>query len=127
DLPAKGADPRATSANWNMDYAWFTRQEAQSTVPAHAAPGKRVAWPSALVSRLVRFHLIDSVNGLRYGQRPLFAPGDVKKAELSSTVESVEGTKVTVRLEGATRAEASKPRERFVETRLVGRATWDTA
>jgi len=127
DLPAKNEDPSATSRNWNMDYAWFTQSEAKALVPSHAEPGKRANWPASQAQRLVRFHLVDSVNGLRYGQKPLFEALDVKKAEIASIVESVDGTRVTVRLEGSTRAESSKPRIRWVETRVAGRAVWDSA
>ncbi|MBS2029148.1 MAG: hypothetical protein JST54_14690 [Deltaproteobacteria bacterium] len=127
DLPAKGEDPSATSQNWNMDFAWFTPSEAKALVPAHPEPGKRVAWPQPQAQRLVRFHFVDSVNGLRYGQKPLFEASDVKKAEIASIVERVDGARVTLRLEGQTRAESNKPRNRWVETRVAGRAVWDSA
>ena len=115
------------SGNWNLDHVWFTKKELRGLVGAKAKVGEKADWPRALVARLARFHLIDSVNGIRYGQRPLYADADVQRAQLTSTVESVEGTFVTLRLEGRTQTHSRKPQDRGCDTELAGSATFDVA
>ncbi|NDB21796.1 MAG: hypothetical protein EB020_13095, partial [Proteobacteria bacterium] len=48
---------------WNLDYAWFTREEAASLVPDPALPGATAEASPELVRRLGRFHLRDFVRG----------------------------------------------------------------
>jgi hypothetical protein len=124
DVPGfvKGTDE--VSGNWNLDYVWYSKDEAKALVPAKPAVGAKLTWPSRLSTRLARFHLIDSVNGLRYTQRPLYDADEVQVAELVSTVESVDDAGVHLRIEGQTRAASVRGPARGVVTRLLGKAVW---
>jgi hypothetical protein len=131
DLPRNGADVEGFWAGaWNEDFAWFTREEAKSMVPASSEPGARHAVPEKLIRRLARCHLIDTVRG----EAHLFPAEAVEKAGLSLTVLRVEGDRVHLKAEGAVRAvqkgdwkvSASEScSERGVDLKLLGRAVWD--
>jgi hypothetical protein len=126
---------------WNQDTAWFKKEEAREFLPPLSGdatslkPGERHAVPKPIVTRLVRAHLIDNVRG----QTTSYDEADVITAELSSVVESVADGRVTIRLEGTTRAakkgtwpvdgfkdmNAPKENERGFESALLGHAEFD--
>ena len=121
DLPRPdGSESKGFWAGaWNSDYAWFTKAEAKSMVPSSREPGARQAAPEKLVRRLATCHLIDNVRG----EVTMFKPEHVKKAELTLVVTGVEGDRVKLRIEGATKVEEAGVRG--VETAIAGAATWD--
>ena len=138
DLPrGEDATPNRQPQAWNIDFAWFKKDEARAFVPAELKIGATCDVPAAIVRRIARFSLVDAVRG----QTPPFADAHVERAEIRSTVEKVHDHAVSLRFEGATRTEHSglwpvdglpngtKPSEqsRGVETRLLGRATFDLA
>src|SRR5262245_29858240 len=96
---------------WNLDFAWFRREEALAFVPGlggarsaspsggfSSAPkvGDRVPLPEAIVRRIARVNLVDDVRG----QTPAFEDSAVEKATLSSEVAGVDGDRLRLRLEG---------------------------
>lgn len=116
---------------WNLDYAWFTRAEAQSLVPAGPV-GATVTAPTAVMERLARFHLRDFVRG-----EPAPWPREaIREATLTSTVASTDGTSIEITLQGQVRLahEFRWVRQgdgsthvhvcRYRPT-LTGRATWN--
>lgn len=119
---------------WNLDYAWFTRDEARSLVPEPRVPGSRRAAPWAVCRRIARFHLRDFVRG-----EPFTWPEDaIRHAELESEIVEVSGDQVRLALRGAVRLawEAHWVRPEDGEERrydsgfdatLEGEATWDEA
>jgi hypothetical protein len=137
DLPraSQAADWRADA--WNMDHAWFQRDEARALLPAELVPGARGEAPVALVQRLARLHFVDNVRG----QTLAFAAEDVGLARLEVEVVALAEGGCELRLEGETRAAAEGvwpvrgfddaqspgPQRRGVSTRLVGRASFDVA
>ena len=120
---------------WNLDFAWFRREEALALLPVDAKPGARIEVPSAITRRLVRLNLVDDVRG----QTPAFADRAIEKAMLSSEVVRVDGNRVDLRLVGEARVVAKgtwpvggfrdmdspKPQERGFDGQLLGRATFD--
>ncbi len=133
-------DPPATPDDrglWNLDFAWFRADELAALVPPDLEPGATHRVPPALVERLVRFHLVDSVRGQTWA----FDARDVERAELLVRAVSRDDGRLEVRLEGRTRAVSRRPwrtyggkprpagtqHERGVVTRLSGAATLDTA
>ena len=74
------------------------------------------------MGRLARFHLLDNVRALNYA---FFPEAAVEKASLTATVVGVEGDRVSLRFEGATRAATPEPQKRGYEPKLLGRATYD--
>lgn len=120
---------------WNLDHAWFRREEAQALVPAAGEVGASAPWPDELVARLARCHLVDSVRG----QVPAFEAGEVERAALTSTVTAVDGPYVELSITGATRtaargewhvngfSDAPAEHERGYEAELLGQATFDRA
>src|SRR5262249_27871993 len=126
-------DPRDWRTRaWNQDQAWFSEAEAAAMVPTDAQPGAAIDVPVRLVERLARLHLVDTVGG----QTPPFNRDAVQQAALRSEVLRVDGSRVHLRLRGATRTfakgswpasdrGANQEQERGVQTELDGRAVWD--
>lgn len=122
---------------WNLDHAWFRRDELATFVPAELRVGATVSVERGLVARLAALHLVDNVRG----QVTVFADADVETAQLESEVVAIDGDRVELLLTGATRAvtrgswavrgfrDRNDPDEqtRGVELALRGRATWDAA
>jgi hypothetical protein len=132
---AQGDDWRLKA--WNLDFAWFRKDEATALVPADDKPGARVEVPAPITRRIVRLYLVDDVRG----QTPAYEDRAIEKAALSSEVASVDGTRVTLRLLGEARVvakgtwpiggfrdmNAPQPQERGFDGRLLGHATFDRA
>lgn len=107
---------------WNLDYAWFKKHEAEALVPEKPEIGARREVPKRLAERLVRFHLVDNVRG----QTPAFEAADVKTARMSTKLASIDGDLWKLEIEGTTATNhEGGPWARGVETKLVGRATWN--
>jgi hypothetical protein len=134
--PEAGAPPDDWRGKaWNQDLAWFKKEEARAFVPDDPKPGARRDVPASLVRRLATLSLVDNVRG----ETDPYKEQHVERAELVATVGAVEGGRVTLRLEGATRCVArgrwsidgyrdmNKPsaQERGFESRLLGSADFD--
>jgi hypothetical protein len=115
---------RARWPDWNLDYAWFRKDEARRFLPSEITAGAEHDVPAELVGRLVRFHLIDNVYGLNY---TFFPKEAVKKAELKVIVETIDGSSVSLSLAGETIADTNVPEVIGFAPKLMGKATWDTA
>ncbi len=119
---------------WNIDYAWFTPEEARQLVPEPATAGSAREWPHAVLRRLALFHLRDFVRG-----EPSAWPEDaLRHADVSSEVLSVEGDRVRLALRGhiALRYEMTwrRPNDGShhssdcgFDATLEGEAVWDRA
>jgi hypothetical protein len=103
---------------WNTDAVWFSAAEARRMVPAGPKVGDKHPLPDALVRRLARIHLIDSV----LGQSWPFHDSAVTRAGLTAEVREVGEAELTLRLTGSTRA---KDGRRGMELELLGRAVYD--
>lgn len=125
DLPREGAKP---DARWNLDYAWFTKEEMKSLAQEGEVPAD-------LVRRVARCHLLDFVRG----QTWLYENKQVEKAALSAKIVREDGDVVELRYEGAVRMSAEgkwpvrgfedmnspKEQKRGYEATLLGRAKFD--
>jgi hypothetical protein len=128
DLPREEGKANPARAGWrefawNQDFAWFTKAEARSFVPAEAKVGKKEDLPGPLLRRIACAHLIDNVRG----QTSPFEESQVKKARMSTEVTAVDGDVVSLRLKGETRTAMEGGREHGLEMRLLGKATFDVA
>jgi hypothetical protein len=142
DLPREGASQASTQEitswrgqSWNNDFAWFTKAEARSFLPANVTAGARQEVPEALTRRLARLHIVDNVRG----QVDSFAEQHVKSAKLEAQVEKVEGDVATLKVSGETHTSAEgvwsiagyrdmnrpSPQKRGIEAKLLGRARYD--
>jgi hypothetical protein len=120
---------------WNLDYAWFTPDEARGLVPASHVLGSRQPAPQSVLRRLARFHLRDFVRG----EPPSWPEEAIRQMELETTVTGISGPRqqlVQLALHGAIRLEWEwrwldryRDEERASETgldlTLTGEATWD--
>lgn len=127
DLPRKDAKK---DARWNLDYAWFTKDEMKSLAAEGPVDEK-------LVRRIARCHLLDYVRG----QTWLYDDKHVEKADLTAKIVREDGDVVELRYEGETRAAAEgkwpvrgfadmdRPtdQKRGFEATLLGRAKFDRA
>lgn len=93
---------------WNLDFAWFRREEVLAFVPGDAKVGARAEVPAATARRLARLYLVDDVRG----QTPAFEDRSIERATLSSEVVRVDRDRIELRLSG--------------EARLVEKGTWPT-
>jgi len=114
---------KARWPDWNLDYAWFRKEEARGFLPAELKKGASHNVPVPLMDRMVRFHLIDNVYGLNY---TFFPKGSVEKSRLTVTVTAIEGTRVSLSMEGETRADTDVPETIGFAPKLMGKASWDT-
>jgi len=105
-------------AEWNLNYASLSREEARALAPTRAAKGERYEVPEGLARRFARDYLRDNV----HGTPPIFTDRGVRKARLSGEVLEVAASgAVAVRLEG----EVLTDEGGFgFEARLAGRAAW---
>lgn len=122
---------------WNRDTLWYSRDEARRFLPEKPEVGAEHDVPDGLIRRLARLNLVDNVRG----QTSEFDKDDVKRAELRATVTAIEGDRVSLRLDGATRCvavgrwsisgfkdmDSPSEQERGVETTLLGYADFDLA
>lgn len=120
---------------WNLDYAWFTRDEARSVVPTSRVPGARQPVPGPIVQRLARFHIRDFARG----EPPAWPKDAVRQAELEATILDVARTDhrlVRLTLTGAIRLswewrwhdryrDEDRQSENGLDVQLYGEATWD--
>jgi hypothetical protein len=119
---------------WNLDYAWFTAEEARALVPEPRAAGSRRNAPWEVVRRLARFHLRDFVRG-----EPAVWPAEaIRRGDLETEVVAADGDRARLALRGAIRLEweARWVRPEDGEERrsdcgfdaaLYGEAVWDGA
>ncbi len=119
---------------WNIDYAWFTRDEAHALIPEPRAVGTRKAAPWSIVRRLARFHLRDFVRG-----EPFAWPEEaIRHGELWSEIIDAAGPMTRLALRGAvcleTEVQWVRPEDgeerRYpsgYDCTLYGEATWDNA
>jgi hypothetical protein len=95
DYPGHLTTPQA-----QPDHMWLKEAEWKALMPAEARPGDRVALPTGLADRLVRWHLNPLIV---YGETNSLGPKEVRAAELKLTVEEVTPKKVRLRLDGFAR------------------------
>jgi len=117
---------------WNLDYAWFTRDEARNLVPEPREVGARRDFPAIIVRRLARFHLRDFVRG----EPVAWPPEALRSGQLTATITAIDGARISLALSGAIHLENdtvwTRP-EDGVERRyptgyrctLQGEAIWD--
>ncbi len=119
---------------WNLDYAWFTREEAEDLVPEPVVPGERREWPAGVVERLALFHLRDFVRG-----EPSAWPEEaLREGRITSEVTGVDGDDVRLCLGGRVRLEytmrwrrpndgTDQHSECGYDASLAGEAVWNRA
>ena len=105
----------------NLDYAWFRKDEARAFLPAEPKQGDQHEVPRALIERLVCFHLIDNVHARNY---TFFPKESIEKAQLTTTVVSVDGDLVSLCFEGETRAVIESKKIGYAP-KLLGRAKYN--
>jgi hypothetical protein len=117
-----------TGIAWNLDFAWFRKEEMAQILPRELSKGASVEWPEALAKRLARFHLVDNVRGQTDG----YEEPAIVEAKIRSQVTKVAKGQVTLRFEGTTRASTTgswpkdpDPGTRGLGTKIIGTATWD--
>ena len=124
DLPEK-CDPSAPcEVKWNQDHIWFSKEEAAGWLGTDPQPGDVHNVAEKLVSRLARFHFIDSVAG----QTARFSARGAAGSQISTEVVGRSGQRVTLEISGLTKGVASEgwwQSANGVVTRLLGRATFD--
>lgn len=135
DLPREFASDDWRTQAWNKDYVWFKKAEARSMLPDSIESGREASVPRALLVRIGRFNLVDTVRGQSFN----FPESALKSAELKTTVTKVEKGVATVRLAGVMKAEQvgkwpiagyrdmndPSDQKRGYDLRLSGEAIWD--
>lgn len=117
---------------FNLDFAWFTRDEARSLVPDDPQPGQTIQVPEPLVRRLARFHILDNARG----ETPAWRPDHVREANMTASIVHSNEDEVELRLEGTVRNEAhgiwairpfqeQAERERGMHAHLLGKAIYN--
>ncbi|MBI2923516.1 MAG: hypothetical protein HYY18_20870 [Planctomycetes bacterium] len=130
DLPREKKMKDWREGAWNLDYAWFRKEEMWKFAPGGAVKGVRHEVPEEIVRRLARCHFVDNVRG----QTEAFPEEAVEEASLTVTVESVKGDRVTVKYEGTVKIEqrgnwavddtGARAQTRGFRGKLLGRGKW---
>jgi len=113
DVALEGDPTGEALSPWNLDYAWFTADEARAWLPANPRPGDVHPVPAVSALRLARFHLVDNVRG----QTLPFAEAEVLQADLEVEVLRQDGARVLIEIRGATDVEGA-------EEWLLGENLW---
>lgn len=128
-------DPKAaTTGRFNLDFVWFSSDEARSWLPEEPAVGDVHRIPGALAARLARFHLVDNARG----QTLPYAAQELREAWFEVEVLAREGERVELALRGETEMVAEGPwlfgrnlwtprgeHPRGIRTQVGGHATFD--
>jgi hypothetical protein len=124
DLPLE-CDPSAPcEVKWNQDHVWFSKGEAKQWLGDDPREGDIHRLPDELVSRLVRFHLVDAVKG----QTSTFSPAAVDESHISTEVLERRGSLVKLKITGSTKGTSPGgwwDSPNGVATRLLGAAMYD--
>lgn len=107
------------ASQWSQDFAWFTKGEARQFLPSRLIKGQKYDIPEALILRLVCCHLVE------YRVSEAFDREHAKRARLTAEVTGFDSKNIVLRFEGETRADANG--QRGIETRLLGKATYERA
>ena len=130
DLPREDGE---IDSRWNVDRVWFTRDEASSLVPENMVIGKSYPIPEHLARRIAKLHFVDTARG----ESPRWRSEDVKQVEIALTPQEITADRVTLRLEGTVRNEASPSMSinpfshqkvdmpRGIELQLIGDLTYN--
>ena len=106
------------------DHLWLTKADWQTLTRAASRTGQQFPMPRPLADRLLRFHLVDNTRG----EPDFWRPGDVRKAELSWTVEEATPASLRLRLDGsallATDADPDRAKRGY-DVRLLGYLHYD--
>lgn len=125
DLPTNCDPNQPCESKWNQDRVWFSKAEARQWLPAEISLNATHQLPEALLSRLARFHLVDTVKG----QSSIFSSRNLENSQISTEVDKIDGDLVSIVISGATTASSSRSGRATlphgVKTRLLGRATYD--
>jgi hypothetical protein len=131
DLPCENRD----TAAWNLDYAWFRKEEARRLLPDVIEEGAICDVPRDLVLRLARLHLVDNVRG----ETDSWKEACIAAAEIAATVDEVKDGRARIRFAGKTRAvavgkwrvngfdPATDDQKRGFDAKILGSGTWDLA
>ncbi len=88
---------------WNRDFAWFRKNEARQFLAETPEKGYRHEVPASLVNRLARFNFTDTVRAFA----DPYPVRCIETAQLTSTVLGIQGSTVSLRLDGAVRISQS--------------------
>lgn len=125
----ESCDPNSdVKANWNQDRVWFSRDEAKQFLPDEVSEiqtGQTVDLPNHLVSRIVRFSIVDTVKG----QTSFYSPNEIANSKIRVSVIDITGNQARLKFEGTTDAQSKSSRGRDfphgIKTQLLGHATYD--
>ncbi len=108
------------------DHLWLTEAEWKALIPAEPKVGERVPVPAAVTERVLRFHLTDNTRG----EPPMWRREDIRRQDLTLTVEAATPAATRLRLDGAallsTGADPEKA-DRGFDVRLLGYVGYDRA
>ena len=125
DLP-ESCDPNdPCEVKWNQDFVWFSKQEARQWLPKQITKGAKHQLPESLTVRLARSHLVDTVKG----QTISFERDEVAGSTILTEVVDINGDLVEIKITGETKSHSNKTNrrqsERGVQTKLLGKATFN--
>jgi hypothetical protein len=107
------------------DHLWLTKTEWESLIVKDAKKGDTMALPKAIARRIAMFHLVDGTRG----EVASWTAKQVRRQEMTLTVEEVDGKRVRMRLDGsvllATDENATKA-DRGYDARLLGYIEFDS-
>ena len=99
--------PLRTSKNkrWNIDYVWFSYEEAQLWIPHNLQIGNVYQIPDLIKNRLFQYHFVDNV----IGQTLPFASSEIQISDLKTKIIDITDDFLFIEIEGYSKAQAQGP------------------
>jgi len=96
--------PSRTSKNkrWNIDYVWFSNEEAQLWIPDNIQIGETYQLPNLIKNRLFRYHFVDNV----IGQTLPFALSEIQISDLKTKIIAITDDFIFIDIKGYSKAKA---------------------
>jgi hypothetical protein len=126
DLPASGNHADIPASRWNQDRTWFSAAEAKGWIPSDLMVGSKQNLPTPLLHRLVKRHLVDTVNG----QTTSFQKNEISPdTKIIVSIEGLDADSVKISFRGNTYAQSNRVSDSTsvhgVWTKVLGHAVFN--
>ena len=125
DLPASGNHADLPASRWNQDRVWFSASEVKGWLPDDLKVGSEYELPIPLLHRLVKRHLVDTVNG----QTTSFQKDEISpETKIIVSIQELDANTARISFRGNTFALSNRVSNstsvHSVKTKILGHAVF---
>ena len=102
DLLDDHPNPTKKNKRWNIDYVWFSNEEARQWIPDSIHFEQVYQLPNFIKNRLLQFHFVDNV----IGQTLPFTKSQIEVSDIKTKIIDLNDSIVTIEIEGYSEAKA---------------------